>query len=123
MKKLIMGLFLTLSIMAVAGEKYDYVEDRLELKYTTLTDSKKNSLKIDDIDMRVFNNHIYVNMEVEAFSGDGGWGKFDKTSYDEIAKTIADDVRKMLNVNDKVEITLLLEREIGKDMMLHNGLY
>ena len=46
MKKLIMGLFLTLSIMAVAGEKYDYVEDRLELKYTTLTDSKKNSLKI-----------------------------------------------------------------------------
>lgn len=123
MKKLIMGLFLTLSIMAVAGEKYDYVEDRLELKYTTLTDSKKNSLKIDDIDMRVFNNHIYVNLEVEAFSGDGGWGKFDKTSYDEIAKTIADDVRKMLNVNDKVEITLLLEREIGKDMMLHNGLY
>ena len=73
--------------------------------------------------MGVFNNHIYVNMEVEAFSGDGGWGKFDKTSYDEIAKTIADDVRKMLNVNDKVEITLLLEREIGKDMMLHNGLY
>ena len=123
MKKLIMGLFLTLSIMTVAGEKYDYVEDRLELKYTTLTDSKKNSLKIDDIDMRVFNNHIYVNMEVEAFSGDGGWGKFDKTSYDEIAKTIADDVRKMLNVNDKVEITLLLEREIGKDMMLHSGLY
>ena len=123
MKKLIMGLFLTLSIMAVAGEKYDYVEDRLELKYTTLTDSKKNSLKIDDIDMGVFNNHIYVHMEVEAFSGDGGWGKFDKTSYDEIAKTIADDVRKMLNVNDKVEITLLLEREIGKDMMLHNGLY
>lgn len=123
MKKLIMGLFLTLSIMAVAGEKYDYVEDRLELKYTTLTDSKKNSLKIDDIDTGVFNNHIYVNMEVEAFSGDGGWGKFDKTSYDEIAKTIADDVRKMLNVNDKVEITLLLEREIGKDMMLHNGLY
>lgn len=123
MKKLIMGLFLTLSIMAVAGEKYDYVEDRLELKYTTLTDSKKNSLKIDDIDMGVFNNHIYVNMEVEAFSGDGGWGKFDKTSYDEIAKTIADDVRKVLNVNDKVEITLLLEREIGKDMMLHNGLY
>ncbi len=123
MKKLIMGLFLTLSIMAVAGEKYDYVEDRLELKYTTLTDSKKNSLKIDDIDMGEFNNHIYVNKEVEAFSGDGGWGKFDKTSYDEIAKTIADDVRKMLNVNDKVEITLLLEREIGKDMMLHNGLY
>ena len=60
MKKLIMGLFLTLSIMAVAGEKYDYVEDRLELKYTTLTDSKKNSLKIDDIDMGVFNKVHYV---------------------------------------------------------------
>lgn len=123
MKKLIMGLFLTLSLMAVADGAYDYVEDRLELKYTTLTDNKNNSLKIDDIDMGVFNNHIYVNMEIEAFSGDGGWGKFDKASYDKIAKTIADDVRNMLNVNDKVEITLVVDREIGDDMMLHNGLY
>lgn len=123
MKKLIIGLLLTLSVMAVADGRYDYVEDKLQLKYRTLTDSKKNTLEIDDIDMGVFNNHIYVNMEIESFAGDGGWGNFDKASYDNIAKTIADEVRSMLNSNEEVEITLVLEKEIGKDMMLHTGNY
>ena len=54
MKKLIMGLFLTLSIMAVAGEKYDYVEDRLELKYTTLTDSKKKVISTLSLTFNIF---------------------------------------------------------------------
>ena len=123
MKKLIIGLLLTLSVMAVADGRYDYVEDKLQLKYRTLTDSKKNTLEIDDIDMGVFNNHIYVNMEIESFAGDGGWGKFDKVSYDNIAKTIADEVRSMLNSNEEVEITLVLEKEIGRDMMLHTRNY
>ena len=123
MKKLIMGLLLTLSIMAVADNGYDYVEDKLQLKYRTLMDNKKNSLKIDDVDMGVFNNNIYVNMEIESFAGDGGWEKFDKASYDNIAKAIADDVREMLNSNEKVEITLVLEKEIGRDMLLHSQKY
>ena len=36
---------------------------------------------------------------------------------------IADDIRKMTNTSDKIEITLVLEREIGKDMLLHEGEY
>ena len=123
MKKILMGLFLVTSLMAVAGGQYDYVEYRLELKYAVLTDNKNNSLAIDGIDIGVFNGRAYVNMEIESFSGDGGWGKFDKPSYDRIAKQIADEVRGMLNTNDPVEITLILEKEIGRDMMLHNGLY
>lgn len=123
MKKLLMGLFLMTSLMAVADGPYDYVEDRLELKYPVLTDTKNNSLEIDDIDIGVFNGRIYLNMEIEAFSGDGGWGKFDKASYDKIAKGIANEVREMLQTNEQVEITLVLERELGRDMMLHNGLY
>lgn len=123
MKKLLMGLFLVTSLMAVADDRYDYVEDKLELKYGVLTDSKKNTLDIDDFEMGVFNGHPFVNMEIEAFSGDGGWEKFDKTSYDKIAKQIADDVRAMLNTNEPVEITLILDKEIGKDMMLHSANY
>ncbi len=123
MKKLLMGLFLVTSIMAVADDKYDYVEDKLELKYSVLTDNRKNTLDVDGIDMGVFNGQPFVNIEIESFSGDGGWGKFDKGSYDKLAREIADDVREMLNTNEKVEITLVLEREIGKDMMLHNGKY
>lgn len=123
MKKILMGLFLTTSLLAMAGDTYDYVEDKLELKYGVLTDSKKNTLDVDGIDVGVFNNHVYVNLEIESFSGDGGWGKFDKASYDQIAKQIADDVRGMLNTKEPVEITLILEKEIGKDMMLHNANY
>ena len=123
MKKILIGLFLMTSLMAVADGPYDYIEDRLELKYSVLTDNRNNTLNLDGIDIGVFNGRIYVNMEIEAFSGDGGWGKFDRGSYDRIAKGIADEVRALLNTNEQVEITLILERELGRDMMLHNGLY
>lgn len=123
MKKILIGLFLMTSLMAVADGPYDYIEDRLELKYSVLTDNRNNTLNLDGIDIGVFNGRIYVNMEIEAFSGDGGWGKFDRGSYDRIAKGIADEVRALLNTNEQVEITLILKRELGRDMMLHNGLY
>lgn len=123
MKKLLMGLFLVTTLIAVADDQYDYIEDKLELKYSILTDSKKNTLNIDGIDMGVFNGHAFVKMEIEAFSGDGGWEKFDKASYNKIAKEIADDVRAMLNSNNPVEVTLIVEREVGKDAMLHSANY
>ena len=122
-KLLIISLFIISALSFADNNPYDYVEDKLQLKYVELTDGK-NKLDIDDIDVGSFNNKIYVNMEVEAFSGDGGWSKlFDKASYDKIATQIADDIRKMTNTSDKIEITLVLEREIGKDMVLHEGEY
>ena len=121
-KLLIISLFIISALSFADNNPYDYVEDKLQLKYVELTDGK-NKLDIDDIDVGSFNNKIYVNMEVEAFSGDGGWSKFDIASYDKIATQIADDIRKMTNTSDKIEITLVLEREIGKDMLLHEGEY
>lgn len=123
MKKiLIISLFILSALSFADNNSFDYVEDKLQLKYVELNDGK-NKLNIDDIDVGSFNNKIYINMEVEAFSGDGGWSKFDKGAYDRIATQIADDIRKMTNTNDKIEITLVLEREIGKDMLLHEGEY
>lgn len=121
-KLLIISLFIISALSFADNNLYDYVEDKLQLKYVELTDGK-NKLNIDDIDVGSFNNKIYVNMEVEAFSGDGGWSKFDKAAYDKIATQIADDIRKMTNTSNKIEITLVLEREIGKDMLLHEGEY
>ena len=121
-KLLIISLFIISALSFADNNPYDYVEDKLQLKYVELTDGK-NKLDIDDIDVGSFNNKIYVNMEVEAFSGDGGWSKFDKAAYDKIATQIADDIRKMTNTSDKIEITLVLEREIGKDMLLHEEEY
>lgn len=123
MKKILVGLFLVVSILSVADDKYDYVENKLELKYGVLKDGYKNTLNIDDFDVMVFNGNINVNMEIEAFSGDGGWEKFNKSSYDEIAKEIADDVRKMLNTTDKVEVTLVVDREVGKKELLSSEIY
>lgn len=124
MKKLLIGLFLTTSLFSFANDDaFDYVEDKLELKYQELVDNKNNRLTIDDIDVKTFNGKIYVNIEAEAFSGDGGWSKFDKNSYNKIAKNIADEIRQMTNSNDKIEINLILEREIGKDMLLDSNLF
>lgn len=124
MKKLVVGLLLVVSALSFAkDDKFDYLEDKLQLKYQELVDSKKNKLSIDDIDVKSFDGRGYVTIEVETFSGDGGWSKFDKASYNKIAKEIADEVRQLLNNNEKVEITLVLEREVGKDMMLESGLY
>lgn len=122
MKKLMAGMFFTISIIAMAGD-YDYIEDRLELKYSTLKDNKNNILKIDDMEVGVFGNKIFVNMEIETFSDDGGWKKFDKSSYDKIAKEIANEVRSFLNTDKQIEISLILDKEVGKDTLLHNGNY
>lgn len=123
MKKILIVGLLAISALSFASKNsYDYVEDKLQLKYVELNDGK-NKLSIDDIDVGSFNNKIYVNMEIEAFSGDGGWSKFDKNTYDKLATQIADDIRKMTNTSDKIEISLVLEREIGKDMLLHEGEY
>lgn len=122
MKKLIAGMFFTISIIAMAGD-YDYIEDRLELKYSILKDNKNNILKIDDMEVGVFGNKIFVNMEIETFSDDGGWKKFDKSSYDKIAKEIANEVRSFLNTDKQIEISLILDKEVGKDTLLHNGNY
>lgn len=123
MKKILIAILFILSTLSFAdNNSFDYVEDKLQLKYVELNDGK-NKLNIDDIDVGSFNNKIYINMEVEAFSGDGGWSKFNKEAYDKIATQIADDIRKMTNTSDKIEITLILEREIGKDMLLHEGEY
>ena len=121
-KLLIVGLFILSAFSFAGNNKFNYVEDKLELKYSELNDGK-NKLEIDDIDIGSFNNKIYVNMEVEAFSGDGGWSKFDKNTYNKIATQIADDIRKMTNTDEKIEISLVLEREIGKDMLLFEGEY
>lgn len=124
MKKLLIGLFLTTSLLSFAkDDKFDYLEDKLELKYQELVDSKNNKLKVDGIDVKSFNGNTYIDIEIETFSGDGGWNKFDKSSYDKIAKEIANEVRQLLNNNEKVEINLILEREIGKDMLLNSNLY
>ncbi|WP_291255497.1 hypothetical protein [Fusobacterium sp.] len=123
MKKILIGLFLIISALGVADDKYDYVEDKLELKYGILSDFQQNKLKLDDIDVGIFRDKIYVKLEVESLIGDGGWKEFNKKEYDRLATEIADNTREMLGVGDPVEVTLVLDREIGEKEVLSTGIY
>lgn len=123
MKKFVIGLFLIISTLVVAKDSYDYIEDKLELKYKVLSDSKQNNLKIDDVEIGVLRDKIYVELEVESLIGDGGWKNFNKKDYNRLAKEIADNVRNMLGMGDRVEITLVLDKEIGGKELLSTGIY
>ncbi|NME35339.1 MULTISPECIES: hypothetical protein [Fusobacterium] len=124
MKKLLLGIFLSLTMVSFADDMYDYVEDKLELKYQELVDKKNNKLEIEDFEVGNFGKKIYVKMEMETFTGDGGWEKFDKKSYEKIAQNIADDIREMLDINNKVEVNLILEKDLeDKDVLLHSKVY
>lgn len=126
LKNILMGLgmFMMATTVSFADyEPYEYVEDRLELKYPTIKDTKGNTLKIDDIEIGTFNGKIYINMEVESVFGDGGWKKFDKTSYNQIMTNIANEVRELTETTDKIEIILVLDKEVGEDELLHTGKY
>ncbi|WP_291259114.1 hypothetical protein [Fusobacterium sp.] len=123
MKKILIGLFLIISTLGVADEKYDYIEDKLEQKYKILTDSQQNKLKLDDIDVGVFKDKVYIKLEMESIVGDAGWKEFNKKEYDRLATEIADNTREMLGVGDPVEVTLVLDREIGEKEVLSTEIY
>lgn len=123
MKKILIGLFLLLPFILISGGPYDHVKEKLELKYSVLTDCKINSLNIDNIDIVKLNNRIYLNMKIESSSGEESWKDFNKTSYDKIAKDIADEVREVLDIKYLIEITLILEKEVGKNKILYSKNY
>lgn len=132
MKKILTIFLLTISVFAMANtnnykyvekNNYKYIEKKLELKYGVLKDNKQNELFIHDIDVGIFNGKPYVNLEIETIIGDGGWKEFDKNYYKNIAKDMADYVRNMLNTNEAVEITVIIDNELGRDRVLANETY
>ncbi len=124
MKKIIACLLLASSSIAFADNAYDVVENKLELKYQTMTDSNNNTMHIDDIDVKSLNGNIYVTLEMEPMMGDGGWSRFNKTSYKKIATQIADEVRMYTQNQGKVEINLVKEDNItDKKTLLDSAFY
>lgn len=123
MKKIIAGLFIVCSTFAVAGP-FSVLEDKLELKYSTLTDIHNNTITVDEIDVEHMNGNLFVKLEVEPLMGDGGWSKFDKNSYKRIATQIANEVRQATNTRGKVEIYLIKENGMtDQKTLLDSGMY
>ena len=124
MKKLLLVSFLLGSFLTFAdsSNSFDIIEDRFELKHTQLTDGT-TQLKIDDVDIGVINNIPFINIEVETFIGKGNWEKFNKEAYKKIATNMANELRTTLGSTQKVLITLVLDPDIGDNVLLSEGQY
>lgn len=124
MKKQLIGLMLIMSSFAFAGgdKTFDLLEEQMELKHSYITDGT-HKLKIDDIDIGVVNGTPFVVIETDSLFTDRAWKEFDKKAYNDVAKDIADEIRAALDTKSEVNISLILDREFGKDMVLSEAQY
>ena len=124
MKRQLIGLMLIMSSFAFAGgdKTFDLLEDQIELKHSYITDGT-HKLKIEDIDIGVVNGIPFVVIETDSLFTDRVWKDFDKKAYNDVAKDIADEIRAALDTKSEVNISLILDREFGKDMVLSEAQY
>ena len=124
MKKQLIGLVLIMSSFAFAnGDKtLDLLEEKIELKHSFITDGT-HKLKIEDIDIGVVNGIPFVVIETDSLFTDRAWKEFNKKAYNDVAKDIADEIRAALDTKSEVNISLILDREFGKDMVLSEAQY
>ncbi|BBA50578.1 hypothetical protein FV113G1_09250 [Fusobacterium varium] len=124
MKRQLIGLMLIMSSFAFAGgdKTLDLLEEKIELKHSFITDGT-HKLKIEDIDIGVVNGIPFVVIETDSLFTDRVWKDFDKKAYNDVAKDIADEIRAALDTKSEVNISLILDREFGKDMVLSEAQY
>lgn len=124
MKKQLIGLILIMSSFAFAGgdKTLDLLEEKIELKHSFITDGT-HKLKIEDIDIGIVNGVPFVVIETESLFTDRAWKDFNKKAYNDFAKDIADEIRTALDTKSEVNISLILDREFGKDMVLSEAQY
>ncbi|MDU1911694.1 hypothetical protein [Fusobacterium sp.] len=124
MKKQLIGLMLIMSSFAFAGgdKTLDLLEEKIELKHSFITDGT-HKLKIEDIDIGIVNGVPFVVIETESLFTDRAWKDFNKKAYNDFAKDIADEIRTALDTKSEVNISLILDREFGKDMVLSEAQY
>ncbi|WP_373076784.1 hypothetical protein [Fusobacterium varium] len=124
MKRQLIGLMLIMSSFAFAGgdKTLDLLEEKIELKHSFITDGI-HKLKIEDIDIGVVNGIPFVVIETDSLFTDRAWKDFDKKAYNDVAKDIADEIRAALDTKSEVNISLILDREFGKDMVLSEAQY
>ena len=79
--------------------------------------------KIDDIDIGVINGTPFVVIETDSLFTDKAWEEFNKKAYNDVAKDIADEIRAALDTKAEVNITLILDKEFGKDKVLSEAQY
>ena len=124
MKRQLIGLMLIMSSFAFAGgdKTLDLLEEKIELKHSFITDGT-HKLKIEDIDIGIVNGIPFVVIETDSLFTDRAWKDFDKKAYNDVAKDIADEIRAALDTKSEVNISLILDREFGKDMVLSEAQY
>lgn len=82
------------------------------------------TLKDLDYDLKFYTNGALLEVEIETFSGDGGWSKLKKEDIDIFFYKLAREIRTTVNNPDlPVNIIVEVEREFGDDITVLNKLY
>ena len=82
------------------------------------------TLKDLDYDLKFYTNSALLEVEIETFSGDGGWSKLTKEDTDIFFDKLAKEIRSTVNDPDlPVNVIVEVEREFGDDITVLNKLY
>ncbi len=73
--------------------------------------------------MEHINGTPFVVIETDSLFTDKAWEEFNKKAYNDVAKDIADEIRAALDTKAEVNITLILDKEFGKDKVLSEAQY
>lgn len=128
MKKILMGLFLILSVgvMADYDDRFEGQEEMIEqnLKFNkrNLIDEKNQvALKNIDYEVDIYNNNVIVNLEMETLSSLGDWKIFDKELFDKKMDGIAKEIKSTLkNQNIPINVSFEIDKEIGESELVYN---
>ena len=125
MKKIILTLMLVLSVGVFADDdrfegQEKMLEKRFEMTQRELTDGK---VKLGEIDYEIdiYENTILVELEIEPFSGDANWSKFDKDTFDKLMEEMSIEIRKSIgNPTIPINVSVEIEKRFGKDEIVYN---
>lgn len=97
-----------------------FLENHLEMTKRNLTDGNIQ-LRYIDYDVDIYENNIFVQLEVNTFSRDSNWSKFDKKTFEKLMVEIVAEVRNSIsNQTIPVNISLELDKKMGADEIVYN---
>ncbi len=128
MKKfLIIGLLLSVFTGVFADKLYKGKAKLLESKFSfNYKDPKIGKVTLENLeyDLKFYTNSALLEVEVETFSGDGGWSKLKRDEIDDFFNLLAEKIRNEVNKPElPVNVIVEIEKKVGEDTIVLNKLY
>lgn len=105
MSKLILWVFLSISVLIFGNEMQEKLERDLEIKYGTFDDGQ-SVLKIKYYDIEFEKDKIKVELEIKGKEGAQTFKEINRVKFDALAKEIAEYIQMETKEKQPVEITV-----------------